>query len=124
MNTAQNNGVSILGRVLTLDHFFFIITGTIIFVGCTAEKAHQTECGDKLSPRVQHVLAQVENDTARISVVVTLRDSSGIATEFPFLSVQTARVALGHLTKEEISILCKHSNVQYIDTPKARFPTQ
>jgi|GEM_PF-2065313 len=124
MNTAQNNGVSIRGRVSTLDHFFFIIIGTIIFIGCTPEMTHQTVCGDKLSPRVQHVLAQVENDTTRISVVITLQDSVGISTEFPFITVQTARVALGHLTPEEISILCKHTNVQYIDTPKMRFPTQ
>lgn len=121
MNTLLNTLLSISGRALSLDHFSFIVFCVTIIIGCRAEVTHYEECGNKLSFRVQRAMA--ESDTARISVVVTLRDSSGIAMEFPFLSVQTARVALGHLTQEEISILCKHTNVQYIDTPKTRFPT-
>ncbi|MEW5798768.1 MAG: hypothetical protein AB1728_07145 [Bacteroidota bacterium] len=81
-----------------------------------------TNCNDKVSASLQSILTKTVQDTVRISVTVIMTDSAGISESFPALSIPNAKVALGHLTKEEISSLCRHKNVQYIDIPKILFP--
>lgn len=102
----------------------FILVVVAVLVGCTAKRAVNDGCTEKISAPLLHVVSQTQADTIRISVVVILHDSAGISLLFPMLSVPNARIALGHLTKEEISSLCKQKNVQYIDIPKMRFPNK
>jgi hypothetical protein len=112
------------GRVRMPDHFFFFTAFALCVVGCSADSALSDVCREKLSPRLFNAVTHSIHDTVRISLVITLKDSTGLSSSFPMLSISNAQVALGHLTKAEISALCKQENVQYIDLPKMRFPNQ
>ncbi len=112
------------GRVYASGHLFFLVLTLTALCSCSPEQTHDTRCNNKVSASLQSILSDPIQDTVRISVTVILTDSGGITGLFPALSVQNANVALGHLTKEEISSLCKLQNVQYIDIPKIRFPNK
>ncbi|KAB2926062.1 MAG: hypothetical protein F9K22_01865 [Bacteroidetes bacterium] len=61
-------------------------------------------------------------DDARFEVVVTVSDTAALAAEFPELSFPNPSVALGHLTRSRIHVLCRHTAVLSIDRPKLLKP--
>ncbi|MBI2429377.1 MAG: hypothetical protein HYV29_11400 [Ignavibacteriales bacterium] len=112
------------GREYVPGHFFFILCILAVLSSCSSGNSVTELCKEKLSAPLQSMISDTIEDSVRIAVTVILSDSTDIVRSFPMLSVPNSKVALGHLTKDEISSLCRHKNVQYIDIPKIRFPNK
>lgn len=112
------------GLICVSGHLFFLLLLISSVYGCIFRQTQDALCNNKVSASLQSILSESIQDTVRISVTVIMTDSAGISESFPALSIPNAKVALGHLTKEEISSLCRHKNVQYIDIPKILFPNK
>lgn len=85
-------------------------------IGCYP--AMQQPQDGKISALLSARLADDNNGVTAYEIVVTLSDTTGIRGDFPSLSFPNQHVALGHLTKEQIYSLCRHTNVLSIDHSK------
>ncbi len=94
-----------------------------VFIGCASSAQDGSLCGNKISPSVASFFSD-SLITSRLNVVVTVRDTAGLRKEFPSLEIANSKIALGQLTKDELSALCRRESIVYIETPKISFPNK
>lgn len=70
---------------------------------------------------MQHDLEELHRDEL-IEIIVTLSDTATVADQFPMLTFPNSTIALGHLTRAQIAVICRHRNVVLIDRPKTFRP--
>lgn len=99
----------------------FLAMTLLSFSGCSAQQKLNEACRNKISPSVVTFLSDSLNSSG-INLIITLNDTTGIGEIFPSIRIANAKIALGHFSKGEIALLCKHKNVVYIETPKKLFP--
>ena len=104
-------------KVIALTLFFFIFC----IEACLSSRHPDEICESKISHSLQSKLAGVGLEE-QIAIVVTLKDSAGVKTDFPSLRIANPQIALGHLVKHEIFALCRRKNIEYIDIPKTLYP--
>ncbi len=92
-----------------------------VLAGCSSSQSVVEMCGNKISPSVVSFLTDSAN-ASTINLIIILKDTSDIAVHFPAIRIANSSIALGHFSKDEIALLCKHKNVVYIETPKKLFP--
>lgn len=93
----------------------------LLLSSCSAQREVKEACRNKVSVMLFSLLEQEQSDTLQFEIIVMLTDTIGIYPQFSTLQMPNTSVALGHLKKAEILVLCNLLGVQYIDLPKKRF---
>jgi hypothetical protein len=98
---------------------FVVIVLLCVVNGCSPPIVQP--CEGKLSVRMMHDMEKL-GEYRSIDVIITLSDTATVADQFPMLTFPNANIALGHLTRSQITLLCRHRNVVQIDRPKTFKP--
>jgi hypothetical protein len=100
---------------------FAVIALLSVLYGCSSSIGQP--CDGKLSVRMVHDMETLGVNRS-IDVIITLSDTATVADQFPMLTFPNANIALGHLTRSQITLLCRHRNVVQIDRPKTYRPNE
>lgn len=100
-----------------------ILVAAVIFLArCSPE--HQRDYADKLSIALRNAIDMPNGENHEYNVVVFVSDTVRLSTTFPMLSFPNSAIALGHLTRSQILLLCKEPEVLSVDTSKKLYPSQ